>query len=107
MDQPVHRDNRRALRARRLRLEEHRASLPEGAALKQEPQLELWSEQELEWIEVPPEVYDDLAAIISRLNGTGALVLSWRVGYRGRFPFSSRQFLAERRKRKVEAESAP
>jgi hypothetical protein len=105
MDQHVQRDNRRPLRGRRLRLEKQRASLPEGAALKEETQLELWSDEELQWLEVPPELQHELAHIISRLSGPGPLILCWRRSDGERVPFSARKYLAAYRRAKAEAEA--
>ena len=75
-----------------------------GRATPQDaPVLELWSDEELAWIEVAPDLEDELAVLVSRLSGTGTMILCWRSPRGQRFPFSTRKYLAERRRALVAA----
>lgn len=62
------------------------------------PVLELWSDDEIAWIEVPPSLYDDLADICTGIVGDLPLLLCWRDSDGERYLFSKTRFLADRRR---------
>lgn len=72
---------------------------------KKYPVLELWSDDELEWMEVPEEAIELLTDICCRIQGELPLTLCWRGSTGQRFPFSRSKWLHLQRRLKKERDA--